>query len=94
MLEIESRNEEDSQTIGNLFYVCCDELEDIKLMDSLKLILSILRDCIEELFVVLKEEIDTIFNVFLTKLPIHYKRLFGFFYVRNIKNRRRISPHV
>jgi hypothetical protein len=78
MLEIESRNEEDPRTIGNLFYVCCDELEDIKLIYSLRLILSILRECIEEFCVVSKEEIGILFDLFLKRLPIPYKRLFGF----------------
>ena len=79
MLEIESRDEEDPRTIGNLFYICCAEMEDIKLIDSLKLILSILKECIEEIFIVSKEELDALFDLFLKRLPIHYKRLFGFF---------------
>jgi len=78
MLEIESRNEEDPRSIGNLFYACCDELDDIKFSASLKLIFSILRDCIETLFVISKEEIDALFDLFLERLPISFKRLFGF----------------
>ncbi len=30
LLAVESRESEDPRTLGHLFYVCCDEMEDLK----------------------------------------------------------------
>jgi hypothetical protein len=35
MLAVESRNNQDDRTIGELFYYYSDEMEDIKLSESL-----------------------------------------------------------
>lgn len=36
MLSLDSRCGQDPRTIGNLFYVCCDELQDISLVEALQ----------------------------------------------------------
>ena len=38
MLSIESRNNIDNRTLSDLFYMCCDELQDINFIQSLHLI--------------------------------------------------------
>jgi len=48
MLALESRNGEDPRTIGNLFYICCDELQDISLVDALQRIFSLMERFLQE----------------------------------------------
>ena len=43
MLAIESRNTRDQRTLGNLFYECCDEMEDIKLAAALAFLIELLK---------------------------------------------------
>ncbi|WP_068557791.1 IS4 family transposase, partial [Thermotalea metallivorans] len=43
MLAVENRNNTDLRTIGALFYYCCDELEDIKFLEALQLIIEALK---------------------------------------------------
>lgn len=40
MLALESRNSRDQRSIGNLFYLCCDELQDISFSNALFLFLK------------------------------------------------------
>ncbi|MBF0556761.1 MAG: transposase, partial [Nitrospirae bacterium] len=42
MLAMEKRNSEDNRTIGELFYLCCDEVQDIKFSTTLQLLLEML----------------------------------------------------
>ncbi len=77
MLTEEARNNVDVRTIGDLFYICCDELEDIKSMDSLRLILSLLKEVISEIFINTKEVFNTIFDAFINKLPNYIKIKLG-----------------
>ena len=68
MLSIDSRNNADDKTLGALFYDCCDEMQDIKLMDSLRLILTLLKETLNEIFIDSIETFNAIYNVFLGKL--------------------------
>lgn len=40
LLAVESRESQDPRTLGHLFYVCCDELEDIKLASAMLLLID------------------------------------------------------
>ncbi len=42
MLAVENRNGIDLRSIGALFYYCCDELEDIRFLESIQLLIDIL----------------------------------------------------
>lgn len=42
MLSISSREEKDPKTIGHLFYLCCDEMEDIRFIESFLLLIELL----------------------------------------------------
>jgi hypothetical protein len=49
MLAVENRNNEDARTMGELFFLNFDELQDIQFSEALKLILVILQETLEEL---------------------------------------------
>ena len=54
MLALENRESKDPRTLGNLFYVCCDELQDISFADAFQLILTLLKDTLRKYFQCLK----------------------------------------
>lgn len=41
LLALESRETEDPRTLGHLFYVCCDELEDLKFASAILLLMDL-----------------------------------------------------
>jgi len=49
MLTVESRNKQDDRTIGELFYYCSDEMEDVKLSQSLMVLIETLRHVLNNL---------------------------------------------
>lgn len=69
MLAVENRNNQDSRTMGELFFLAFDELEDVQFSEALRLILDILQETLEELLFLTKEQIDSFIDAFITKLP-------------------------
>lgn len=55
MLSTQSRNNEDLRTIGDLFFNCCDELEDIQFFEVIKIILELLKNALQEKLSLTKE---------------------------------------
>lgn len=48
MLTLESRESMDPKTLGNLFYLCCDELQDISFHEAFQLILTMLKNTLRK----------------------------------------------
>ena len=69
MLALESRNSNDSRTIGDLFYYLCDELEDIRLSTSLMLVIELLRNILKENPIISEETAHQIMDAFILALP-------------------------
>jgi DDE superfamily endonuclease len=78
MLSLEERNTKDDRTIGNLFYLCCDELQDIKFIDSITLLLNLIKNEITKHLTLSKESFNAIFDSFMLSLPSHIKINLGF----------------
>jgi hypothetical protein len=77
LLAMESRENRDPRTLGHLFYVCCNELEDIKLASALLLLIDLLKQAVREFLVLTEEKFQEIFNHFMSNLPKFYKSLLG-----------------
>ncbi len=73
MLAVENRNNTDLRTIGALFYYCCDELEDIKFLEALQLIIEALKIALQEKLFLTKETINEFLNYFVSSLPDYIK---------------------
>ena len=73
MLSLESRNGEDPKTIGDLFYICCDELNDISLVDVLQKLLSLLEQFLDEQLQLAEEEIRRLIDYLIGNLPSFFK---------------------
>lgn len=73
MLALESRNGEDPRTIGNLFYVCCDELQDISLVDALQMLFSLMDQFLKEQLQLSEAEIRKLIDYLISNLPLFFK---------------------
>ncbi len=73
MLALESRNGEDPRTIGNLFYVCCDELQDISLVEALQRIFSLMEQFLEEQLQLADDQIRKLIDYLINNLPSFFK---------------------
>ena len=73
MLSVENRDNKDFRTIGALFFYCCDELEDIKFMESLQLIIDAFKSALQEKLFLSREKISELMDYFIFVLPSHIK---------------------
>jgi hypothetical protein len=73
ILSLQSRSGKDIRTIGNLFYVLCDELRDINLLESLQRILNMLKSVLQSRLRLTEEEINPLIDYFISGLPIFFK---------------------
>ena len=65
---------EDPRALGELFFQYYDEIADIQFAEALELILSLLRDVLEEILFLSNEQIDELIDAFIAKLLEYYKR--------------------
>ncbi len=73
MLALESRSGEDPRTIGNLFFICCDELQDISLVEALQRIFSLMEHFLEEQLQLAETEIRRLIDYLISNLPSFFK---------------------
>jgi hypothetical protein len=73
MLSLESCCGQDPRTIGNLFYVCCDELQDISLVDALQRIFSLMEQFLQERLQLAETEICQLIDYLISSLPSFFK---------------------
>jgi len=73
MLALESRNNKDLRTWGELFHACCDELHDIKFIEALQLIIDLLKSILGEKLLLTKQQIDELLEYFIVSLPAYFK---------------------
>ena len=74
MLAMESRYATDDRTIGELFYYLREELADIKLSQSLMLMVDALRDVLKKLPLLSQEMANQIMTTFLNTIPLPLKQ--------------------
>lgn len=70
MLSLEQRRNVDKRSIGELFFLAYDELQDLRYIDALHLILKMLVDVIKKRTIFMEKELDDMLNSFLENLPI------------------------
>lgn len=78
MLALESRKGEDPRTIGELFYLCCDELQDISLVDALQRILSLIEHFLQGYLKLAEAEINKLIDYLINNLPSFFKERLAF----------------
>lgn len=73
ILAVEKRQKEDPRALGELFFLCYDEVADIQFSEALELVLGLLRNVLEESLFLTKEQINLLIDAFISKLPEHFK---------------------
>ena len=69
MLALEQRRNIDERSLGELFYLTIDELEDLHYLDALASLLSLLMDCAKEAEILDEEQVNQLLDLFMAKLP-------------------------
>ena len=69
MLALEQRRNTDERSLGELFYLTIDELEDLHYLDALASLLSLMMDCAKEAEILDDEQINQLLDLFVAKLP-------------------------
>lgn len=69
MLVLEQRRNMDERSLGELFYLTIDELEDLHYLDALVSLLSLLMDCAKEAEILDEEQVNQLLDLFVAKLP-------------------------
>jgi hypothetical protein len=73
ILALEKRQNEDPRALGELFFLCYDEVADIQFSEALELILSLLRNVLEESLFLTNAQIIQLIDAFIARLPEHLK---------------------
>ena len=72
-LAVESRENLDERSIGELFWFTCDELKDISFSESFELLISTFANFLREQLRLAKEVIDSLVLRFALSLPCYIK---------------------
>ena len=69
MLALEQRRNIDERSLGELFYLTIDELENLHYLDALASLLNLLMDCAKEAEILDEKQINQLLDLFVAKLP-------------------------
>ncbi len=78
LLSVEKRIDEDDRTAGELFYLMCDELQDITFSRSMSIIVQAFLDSLMELLHLTNEQIAELLNRFYSRMPAYLRRSLAF----------------
>lgn len=73
MLALERRNCNDLRTLGELFYLCCDELRDIKFVEAFGLLMELLKNYLEKYLHLPGITVHELLDHFVAGLPAFLK---------------------
>jgi hypothetical protein len=82
MLALAKRTNQDTRTLGTLFYACCEELQQASFAEALMLLLSLLEEVLSNVAGISKELICSLVERFLSELQPF------------LKNRLLLSGHL
>lgn len=74
MIAIEARDATDDRTLGELFYTLKAELQDIKLSQSLIILINTLCHVLNQIPMLGEEIANEIMDIFLNTIPASLKR--------------------
>lgn len=73
LLSVEKRLNEDDRTVGELFFLMADELQDITFNQSMAIIAQAFLDSVMELLHLTDEQINSFLTDFLSRLPVYLR---------------------
>lgn len=69
MLSVQKRDNEDERTLGELFYLAIDEMEDISFSESMLMLIEAMTNSMKEIIHATDKQLVQILELFLNKLP-------------------------
>ena len=75
LLAVSKRDDEDERTMGELFYLMIAEVADITFEESMQIIVNAMLNTMREEFHVTDEQIESLYERFIFKLPAQMQRL-------------------
>jgi len=72
-LALEQRRCTDARSLGDIFYHCCDELEDITFVTALKLLLSLFAIYVMDSARLTQGQAKALYNQFIADLPSYFR---------------------
>lgn len=73
-LALSQRENSDDRSLGELFYIMCQELDDIKFSSALQLLMTAMLESLLDKFTHTEEQIQDFINDFVGKLPLYIQR--------------------
>lgn len=73
-LALAQRENSDERSLGEIFYIMCQELEDIKFSSALQLLMTAMLESLLDKFVLTKEQLEDYVSEFVNKLPLYIQR--------------------
>lgn len=73
MLALEQRRNEDDRTLGELFYLCTDELADITFCEALRILIVAMIESICSVFRPTEDQLNMFLKLFMKRLPEHIR---------------------
>ena len=71
LLSVEKRIDEDDRTAGELFFLMCDELQDITFSHSMSIIAQAFLDSVMDLLHLTDEQVSALLDKFYSRLKLH-----------------------
>ena len=73
LLSVEKRLNEDDRTVGELFFLMADELQDITFNQSMAIIVQAFLESVQELLQLSDEQIKSLLDSFVSHLPVYLR---------------------
>ena len=73
LLSVEKRLNEDDRTVGELFFLMADELQDITFNQSMAIIVQAFLESVQELLQLSDEQISSLLDSFVSRLPAYLR---------------------
>ena len=77
LLSVEKRMSDDDRTAGELFFLMCDEMQDITFSRSLSIIMQAFLDTLTELLQLTEDQLQILMDCFCSRLPAYLRYSLG-----------------
>jgi len=77
ILAAQKRQNEDPRSLGELFYLCYDEMADVQFADVITIILGMLRETLNDCLFLSDEQINELIEKFISKLSGYFQAIFA-----------------
>lgn len=73
-LALAQRENIDDRSLGEIFYMMCQELEDIKFSSALQLLMTVMLESLLDKFILTKDQLQDYVSEFIENLPLYIQR--------------------